>query len=208
MIFNAYLMALKTFVKISNVSSLSDARYCAGMMVDLLGFNIDPSSESKIAPIDYKEITKWVSGVSLVGEFENADKDNICQALGEYAIDYVQIADISVVETINPLSKPLIFQLSIETKEDLDMLKSKLSYLDGLAEIVVIRSTNPTLFGAIDAKIGHCNTELRLLKGFGISKSNDLTKFSGLEMEAAKEERPGFKDYGAIMDVLEAIEED
>ena len=197
MIFNAYLMALKTFVKISNVSSLSDARYCAGMMVDLLGFNIDPSSESKIAPIDYKEITKWVSGVSFVGEFENADKDNICQALGEYAI-----------ETINPLSKPLIFQLSIETKEDLDMLKSKLSYLDGLAEIVVIRSTNPTLFGAIDAKIGHCNTELRLLKGFGISKSNDLTKFSGLEMEAAKEERPGFKDYGAIMDVLEAIEED
>jgi hypothetical protein len=29
-----------------------------------------------------------------------------------------------------------------------------------------------------------------------------------LELEATKEEKPGFKDYGEIMDVLESIEED
>lgn len=34
-------MALKTFVKISGVNNLSDARYCAGMGVNQLGFNIE-----------------------------------------------------------------------------------------------------------------------------------------------------------------------
>ncbi|MBC6399953.1 MAG: hypothetical protein GDA42_03665 [Ekhidna sp.] len=200
-------MALKTFVKISNISSLSDARYCAGMMVDLLGFNIDPSSENKVTSTDYREITEWVSGVSFVGEFENADQDNICQALGEYAIDYIQIADLSAVENINLLGKPLIFQLSIETKEDLDKLKSELSYLDGWVRIVVIRSSNPALFEAIDSQIGcYNNANLRLLKGFGVTENDDLAKFQGLEMEATEEEKPGFKDYGDIMDVLESIE--
>ena len=201
-------MALKTFVKISNVSSLSDARYCAGMMVDLLGFNIDPSSENKILSTDYYEITKWISGVSFVGEFENADKDNICWALDEYAIDYIQIADLSAAETVSLLGKPLIFKLSIETREDLNRLKSELSYLDRIVQIVVIRSSNPELFDAIDTQIIRYNANLKLLKGFGLAANNHLAEFSGLEMEATKEEKPGFKNYGKVMDILELIEED
>lgn len=201
-------MALKTFVKISNVSSLSDARYCAGMMVDLLGFNIDPSSESKVSATDYSEITEWVSGVSFVGEFSDASKDNICHALNEYSIDYIQIEDLSAVEKINLLGKPLIFKISIDTDDDLDQLKSKLSYLDELVQIIIIRSSNPALFDAIDAQIGYYNANLRLLKGYGVSENDHLAKFPGIEMEATKEEKPGLKDYGDIMDVLESIEVD
>lgn len=201
-------MALKTFVKISNISNLSDARYCSGMMVDLLGFNIDPSSDNRVSATDYAEITEWISGVSFVGEFENADKDNICQALNEYAIEYIQISNLNAVEEINLLGKPLIFQINIDTEEQLGQLKSQLSYLDELVKVVVIRSSNQELHEKIDAQIGYYNANLKLLKGYGISPDNQLGKFPGLEMEATKEEKPGFKDYGAIMDVLEAIEED
>ncbi|MDE0470974.1 MAG: hypothetical protein OXH57_03460 [Ekhidna sp.] len=201
-------MTLKTFVKISNVTSLSDARYCAGMMVDLLGFNTDPSSENKVSPTDYYEIKKWISGVSFVGEFENANKDNICQALGEYAIDYIQIADLTAVEAASLLGKPLIFQLSIKAEEDLNQLKSTLSYLDRIVKIVVIKSSNPELFDMINSKISNYNFNLKLLKGFGVTANQYLSNFRGLEMEATREEKPGFKDYGNIMDVLESIEED
>ena len=201
-------MALKTFVKISNVTSLSDARYCAGMMVDLLGFNTDPSSKNKVSSTDYHEIKKWISGVSFVGEFENADKNNICQALDEYAIDYIQIADLTAVEAASLLGKPLIFQLSIETEEDLNQLKSMLSYLDRIVKMVVIKSSNPELFDAINSQISHYNFNNKLLKGFGVTANECLSTFMGLEMEATREEKPGFKDYGNIMDVLESIEED
>ncbi len=201
-------MALKTFVKVSNVSNLSDARYCAGMMVDLLGFNIDPLSENKVTPDDYSEIIEWVSGVSFVGEFENSSKDNICQALNEYSIDYIQISDYAAVEEIGLLGKPMIFQIAIDSQADLSRLKSKLSYLDELVKMIVIRSTKSELYEEIDSQIGYYNANLKLLKGYGVSSDKELSKFPGLELEATKEEKPGFKDYGEIMDVLESIEED
>jgi phosphoribosylanthranilate isomerase len=42
-------MLTKT-VKISNVTNLSDARYCAGMGVEMLGFSIDEDSPNYISP--------------------------------------------------------------------------------------------------------------------------------------------------------------
>ena len=201
-------MALKTFVKISDVNNLSDARYCAGMMVDIIGFNVDPTSDSRISPEDFKEITEWVAGVQFAGEFTDASKDTICEALNEYPIDLIQISDLNQVEAINLLGKPMIFKLNIESSEDVAAIKSKLSYLDELVKIVILKSTKEDLFEEIDAQIGYYNGNLRLLKGYGLSDNNQLAKFPGLELEALKEDRPGYKDYGMVMDVLEAIDED
>lgn len=201
-------MALKTFVKISNISNLSDARYCAGMMVDIMGFNVDPTSSDRISPQDYREITEWVAGVKYAGEFTSGTKDDICEVLNEYPIDYIQIEDYSTVEKINLLGKPIIFRLYLHTDADMSKFMSKLSYLDELVKIVIIRSTNESLFDSIDAQIGYYNGNLKLLKGYGLKENDHLEKYPGLELEAEKEERPGFKDYGEVMDILEAIEAD
>ena len=42
---------LKTQVKVSSITNLSDARYCAGMGVDLLGFPIQEISLEKFTEI-------------------------------------------------------------------------------------------------------------------------------------------------------------
>ena len=201
-------MALRTFVKVSNVTNLSDARYCAGMMVDVIGFNVDPTSSDRISPDDFKEITEWVAGVKYAGEFENSSKDTICEALNHYPIDFIQIEDYGAVETVHLLGKPIIFKLSVDSEDDLNGLKGKLSYLDELVQIIIIRSNTPELHDSIDAQIGYYNGNVKLLKGYGLAETEHLAKYPGLELEAEKEERPGFKDYGAVMDVLEAIEED
>ncbi len=201
-------MSLKTFVKISNISNLSDARYCAGMMVDVIGFNVDPTSESFIAESDYNEITEWVAGVSFAGEFHGANEDEICETIKKYPVDFIEIADLDLVEKVGLLGKPLIVRLDIDSSANLDELKSTLSYLDELAKVVIIRSNNPDLFDALDAQIGYYNGNLKLLKGYSVLTNENLAKFPGLELEATEEERPGFKDYGQIMDVLESIEED
>ena len=39
-------MSLKYFVHVSSISNLSDARYCSGMMVDSLGYNLDENSNN------------------------------------------------------------------------------------------------------------------------------------------------------------------
>ena len=201
-------MGLKTFVKISNVSNLSDARYCAGMMVDVIGFNIDPSTDSFIGESDFSEITEWVAGVEFAGEFHLADEAQIREAVKKYPVDYIEIANLDLVEKVGLLGKPLIVRLSINTEDELNKLKSTLSYLDELAKMVLLKSDNESLFEEIDAQIGYYNGNLKLLKGFNTTTTNDLAKFPGIELEATAEERPGFKDYGDIMDVLEEIEED
>ena len=60
---------LKTFVIVGEISNLSDARYCAGMGVDVLGFNINPVEETCVAPETLNEISGWVAGVAIHGRY-------------------------------------------------------------------------------------------------------------------------------------------
>lgn len=201
-------MGLKTFVKISNISNLSDARYCSGMMVDVLGFAIDPTADAHVSAEDFKEITDWVAGVKFAGEFRNASIDQIKDTIKSYPVDYIEISDLSLVEQVNLLGKPIIFRMDIMAKEELNQLKGNLSYLDELVAMVLLKSDNQELYDHLDAQIGYYNGNLLLLKGYGIQSETPLEKFPGLELEATEEDRPGFKDYGDIMDILESIEED
>lgn len=201
-------MSLKTFVKISNITNLSDARYCAGMMVDVIGFNVDPTSDKSIGESDYNEITEWVAGVSFAGEFHDASEEVIRETIKKYPVDYIEIENLDLVEKVGLLGKPLIVRLNIDSADALAKLKSTLSYLDELAKIVVIKSKDSSIFDELDAQIGYYNGNLKLLKGYSVLTNENLAKLPGLELEATEEERPGFKDYGQIMDVLESIEED
>lgn len=201
-------MGLKTFVKISNVSNLSDARYCAGMGVDVIGFNLSPNSENRISEEDYKEITDWISGVEYVAEVHEADLSQISEVVKKYPINQIEISDLKLVEKVFSFNKPIIFKAIITNEADISNLKSQLGYLDELVKYLIIKCENPSFYQDLDQLIGFYNGNIQLLKGYNIvAEDTNLVKFPGIEMEATKEERPGFKDYGEIMDVLEAIEE-
>lgn len=201
-------MGLKTFVKISNVSNLSDARYCAGMGVDVIGFNLSPNSENRISEEDYKEITDWISGVEYVAEVHESDLSQISEVVKKYPINQIEISDLKLVEKVFSFNKPIIFKAIITNEADISNLKSQLGYLDELVKYLIIKCENPSCYQDLDQLIGFYNGNIQLLKGYNIvAEDTDLVKFPGIEMEATKEERPGFKDYGEIMDVLEAIEE-
>ena len=64
---------------------MSDARYCAGMMVDFLAFNLD-----NISLNDFREITSWVEG-EIVAEFNSPDETKINEFLKEFPLDYIAI---------------------------------------------------------------------------------------------------------------------
>ena len=49
-------MALSTIVKVGSIRNLSDARYCAGMMVDVLGFSINPNDKNYIKEEETQDI--------------------------------------------------------------------------------------------------------------------------------------------------------
>ena len=70
-------MSLKYFVHVSSINNLSDARYCSGMMVNSLGFDLDENSNNKLSTENINDICGWVNGVDFVGEFNNSSSTYI-----------------------------------------------------------------------------------------------------------------------------------
>ncbi len=56
-------------VLVKNLSSLSEARYCAGMMVDYIGFELNPNHRDYIPENKRLEIMNWIKGPLKLASF-------------------------------------------------------------------------------------------------------------------------------------------
>lgn len=206
-------MSLKTFVKIGNVTNLSDARYCAGMMVDILGFNLEEGTAGFIAPDTFREITDWVAGVEFAGEFKNAQTAEIKLAAEKYALHYIEVQNFDQLEELSALEIPLIYKLIISSETTIKQLESRFDYLSELVEFVILDCLQPSLFEDVHKMLSGKKHHIKFIRSYGISKAtvpsiaNDEF-FYGIELEGSPEDRPGFKDYGEVMDILEVLEEE
>ncbi len=203
-------MALSTFVKISNISNLSDARYCAGMGVNQLGFNFNPNDTDHITPELFNEIKGWIAGVEFVGEFGDMSVDDIKNMQQDLPLDMIELSVIDHVEQVHLLGKKLSFRLPVDHHVHLQDFSSTLSYLDELVDQVVIEGSSPQLYDEINTEVNFYNGRLKLIKGFNlkVESLNLLGNYHGIQIAGTPELEPGNKDYGEVMDILEALEVD
>lgn len=206
-------MALKTIVKINRTNNLSDARYCAGMGVDLMGFCLDPNSPDVVSPEKFQEITGWIAGVQLVGEFYESSPLMIKELMGSYRLDYIQTSDEDSVVYLSQLEVPIILQVTLpEDLEDdrwITMLEEKKPYVS----YFLLTSDEQ---GALDRylpTIKDLSQDYPFLLGFGITAQNvidiiDSTAIKGITLDGGHEIKSGYKDFHDLADVLEAIEID
>lgn len=196
-------MALKTFVKVSSVNNLSDARYCAGMEVNLIGFNLEEDNKNYISPDNQKELAEWLSGVQYVGEFENYSIEKVQSTIENYSLDYIQTAAISDIETLSALGMPVILKIDIAQLVD---LKKDLP----IAYLLVTSEDDQIDDGQMDA-IKNSSASYKILLGFGIDHQNvetvlSKTQVAGIALQGGDELRPGYKDYDELADILETLE--
>lgn len=208
-------MALKTLVKINKANNLSDARYCAGMGVELMGFCLDPTNEDVVTPEKFNEITSWISGVKLVGEFYESSPLVIKELLNSYTLDYIQVTDGEALEYLAQLGMPLILQVNLAKISEVDKLegllekhKKEVTYfllsMEGEAQNAL-----DNLFQEID----RLAPTYPILLGYGVDSNNVLTilentALKGIALEGGHEIKPGYKDFDDLADVLEKIEID
>lgn len=99
-------MALKTFVKVSSITNLSDARYCAGMGVDMLGFRVVSTDAAFIAPQRFQEIRGWITGPYVVAELHGLKSEDDLQSVMEnYRPDFIELgsAELALLGGRTPL---------------------------------------------------------------------------------------------------------
>jgi len=204
---------LTTLVKISNVTNLSDARYCAGMGVDMLGFSMDEEAPDYVDPKKFNEIKSWVAGIQIVGETTAIDPEQIEQLLATYQPDLLQVEESALLPYLSSFGKPLILRIDVSqiTLDQLDMLVH--AGIEG-ADYILLDSSAPVyLDGDLKTALQRFDRRYPVLLGTGISVENVHTLLNelpvkGIALRGGEEERPGNKEFGELMDILEAIEEE
>lgn len=190
-------MALKAKVKVGNITNLSDARYCAGMGVDMLGFAVIAGSAFHLEHTLYQEIRGWISGPSYVAQLEGLkDAHSLAEIVEQYQPDYLEV-DLQTLEIIKQVaSLPLIVKIGahgFSTEEKLISVRKRIAFVEveRIEDIVagfphIITTANPDL---VDTYLRHAD-------------------LSGISLSGSDEVRPGFKDYEALSEILEKLEAD
>lgn len=191
-------MALKTLVKVGNISNLSDARYCAGMGVDMLGYSVTEGSKTYISTRLYEEIKGWIAGPASVAELYGiSGPERLEAAIGQYRPDYLEL-HVDQLPIIDPgISLPLI--VSVDGLGDLEEVRScraRIGY-------VQVNESQPQI--ALEASP---DFEVLILLQSAIRLQTLLTTLPlrGVSLIGGPEARPGYKDYGDLAEILEKLQ--
>ncbi|MBN3581851.1 phosphoribosylanthranilate isomerase [Algoriphagus aestuarii] len=203
-------MALKTFVKISGITNLSDARYCAGMYVNLIGFALEESSEKYVKPSQFEEITGWVSGLEFVGEFENYSETDTLDALKQYpAITWVEHVRIDDLIALKAAGYQVIYKKDLAEVRHMEFDVAKILNKEGI--LFHITSNDDPLTPKDLEVITLLSQQCDVILGAGLSAENvnELLyqlKLKGIVLEGGEEIKPGLKDFDELADILEVLE--
>jgi phosphoribosylanthranilate isomerase len=192
-------MSLRTPVKVSKISNLSDARYCAGMGVEMLGFRMIQGQEDYIAPALFQDIRGWISGPKIIAEL-----------YGISAIEEIEL----IVQTYAPDLFELHFS-DYHTFRDALSLPCIVKVPHDYLSTITIKNNDPKIaFILADETTGCKDLGLHYPTLIQISSLEKLHEklsencFKGIVLEASKESRPGITNYDVLGEILEALDVD
>lgn len=181
-------------VKVGKVTNLSDARYCAGMNVDLLGFVTVENQESYLAPKEFQDIRGWLSGPQIVAEIYGlSSASELADIIESYKPDYLELSEkeLPLVDS----SLPLIVKWKADSLETA-------AHISNLYAIV-LEKAQLQKFESIKS-----NVKL-LVETEKLSDVEELikkTNIKGIVLNGTQEESPGLKDYDHLSEILESLE--
>ncbi len=182
------------------------------MGVEMLGFSIDPGDPNYVSPKKFDDIRGWVSGVRLVGETEARDAELIGESVKDYAFDLLQVNAPEIVPLLAvELDIPLILYLDTDLYGAAE-LTDIIGRNGDRVRYFVLESASGRYPGDQEA-IRRLGKDHLLLSGLGEEVDpGSLEHFirdgswSGIAIRGGEEIRPGYKEFGVMMDILEALE--
>lgn len=183
-------------LKISSISSLTDARFFSAIGADYLGFCFDVLNENNISIAKAKEIVNWLHEPVIVGEFGlHQTKEEIQFIAEEMNLNEIQI----------PILHPNIIELNfdkfIEIKDWITVQNSEFS--DSL--LIKIKESD---IKNIELKNFISKNKVFIDADFtkeNITKIVETLNPYGIQIACKKEEKPGFSFVDEYAEILENI---
>jgi phosphoribosylanthranilate isomerase len=195
-------MALKTLVKVGQISNLSDARYCAGMSVDMLGFGVVEGTNYFVSPTLFKELRGWFTGPSIVAEAYGVQStEDLPAIIQNYMPDFIEVSLDDLLKIHSPSTS---FILST-TCEELTTREPEIApYRSQIAYLILPANTSKAL---LDDVVQNYRVMLAADES-STAESLLQSKVKGIVLKGNQEEKPGLKNYDQLAAILEALEED
>ncbi len=190
----------KKEILVKNISNLSEARYCAGMLVDFISFELDKNEVNFIDLKKYSEIKGWINGIKLLGNSASLTPNEIKELIKERDLDGF-IFDYSQIDLIELLDcKIKIAQIPINQLFTIDEnIKSKIDYIIIYGEK---KDIDEDLLREIQLTIP-------VFLGFNFENVTfNSENLSGFAFNGTIELKPGFSSYNMLMDALEYLDQD
>lgn len=194
-------MALKTLVKVGKISNLSDARYCAGMSVDMLGFSVINGRDNYVSPELFKEMRGWFTGPAVVTEVYGIEKhEDLAAIIQSYLPDFVE-GTLSDIKKLHSAFAAYIVSTTYEEikahEEELGIHRPQIAYL-------IIPESTPL------EKLEELSKEYKILLRIDSMNPDDSllhnTHLKGIALQGSAEDKPGLKNYDALSEILEKLE--
>jgi phosphoribosylanthranilate isomerase len=182
------------FVKVGSITNLSDARYCAGMGVDLLGFNVIEGQENYVSPKQFQEIRGWISGPGVVAQLYGIPSaDLIAGILESYRPDYLELGTAELGR-INA-DMPLPYILSLDGSNPLETSRRQQPVY------IQVPAGRTADAGSIPVLLSVATTE-------EVKQALHQSGVHGISLNGGKEIRPGLKAHDELNDILELLDTD
>jgi phosphoribosylanthranilate isomerase len=192
-------MALKTKVKVGRITNLSDARYCAGMGVDMLGFSI--SGPSSISFEKFKEINGWITGPQLVLEIHSIE--DLDKAAATFFSNHLEVS-VNLLPLIKQTPETsLIVRINLNSWNE-----NNLNSFKGMIEYVVVEDYTSEQKETLQ-KISR-EYSILIEPGIDAADVNELLNLpiSGIALNGSDELKPGLKEYNQLSEILEQLDVD
>jgi len=211
---------LRTKIKASAITNLTDARYFAAWEVEWLGFDLDPASESFIKPMQVEAIKEWVEGPKITGEFNLQSYEEIEEAAAKLDLDAVQVGMLTPLETLTnlDLDVPVIKEIIVQAEHSPADLEAILQEFAPQVQYFLLDfqrngfhyDTLQSFHFSQDWLREQCASYSILLSiDFDPDKTNELLEHlqpAGLSIRGGEEEKVGVKLFDDIDDIFEALE--
>lgn len=186
-------------IKVSNISSLTDARYCAGMGVQYLSICFDDSGNTRLDPTSFLAIRAWIEGVEWMGEFSGNNASVLRKIadtwqLNTWIVKHPQLRTVPELDDLRFIS----FAIGADC-ENRDSESQEI-------EIGSEEKKDTVLF-----KAGMSSGQMRILKN--PKSATEIVQLHQqfpeliFNLNSGEEERPGWMDLSHLQDILEELEE-
>jgi len=203
-------------LKASSITNLSDARYFSSYGINMIGFCFDPQSANFMNPFKVKEISGWIEGPKIVGEFKNLSVEAINETIISQNLYYAQInlADISPEHaTIN--SVPLIVEIAVVVETNFNEVAIQLEKIFRNGDLVLLNLTalSPLNENTLNDFVKNICRRYPTLLDYNFSSKNISSMVqqfnpAGICLHGSHEEKIGTKSFEALDALMSAIQEE